>query len=433
MLLENGLPTSFFKRNTRITTIFSVLVILMPILNSYKSPISVLGLGEFSIILLLPFMLFSMLYGDKKIHLHKYWLFALYSIICSYVVMLFNDISLQEINNRLLRIIFYTFIIFIFGINFFDYKLSIKIYKYTSLLTCIFLILQCISYNIFDFIIPWKIPGLDFNILISTEEYYRKYYAYFRPTSFFTEPAHFVHYCSPYLAIILFSNSRHKMKEAIFISFAILLSSSVNGFIFVSVIWIIWFFHSTYTDKRLVSILFRTMIIALIPILFIVLYNKSNSFMLVINRLNNISNDVSAIVRLANGFFIFYQLETIYKFFGIGFGSYNDFKILKSINLLYDTEIEYMSSLSYILVSSGIFGFILYMVILFEIYRKAQKTGKVLIILLIIMFMSSSIYPSPIYVIILLFTLYADKKQFKNVKDNKLYLKRIGNKVSSLS
>jgi len=421
MLLEKNLSKNKLKGNSKIAIIFSILVIVMPILNCYKSPIPVLGLGEFSIVLLLPLMILSMLFSNKKIYLHKYWLFVFYSIICSYVVVLFNEISLHEINNRLLRIVFYTFVVFILGFNFFNYELSMKVYRYTCLLACAFLILQNISYSIFNFILPWKIPGIDFNILITTEEYFRKYYTNYRPTSLFTEPAQFVQYCSPYLALTLFNDSRRNMIEALFVSFAIILSSSVNGFIFVSIIWIVWFFYNMYIDRKLASILFRVIMIALVPVILIVLYNNSNNFVFIINRLNNINNDGSAIIRLTNGFSIFSQLDAVYKFVGIGFGSYDEFKVLHSINLLYDTEVEYMSSLSYILVSSGIFGFVLHAIILLDIYRKAQKVGKVLIILLMAMFISSSIYPSPIYVIILMFTLYSGKKVIREAKVNEDY------------
>ena len=399
-----------YRKN--ISLMFTISIVLMPILNSYVSPIRVLGLGEFLLILILPIMLIYIIINNIRFYFSEYWLYIIYGIFSTYFVVLLNKISFSEVNNRLFRNIFYAFIIFVLGQIFFDFELGSKIYKYVVLLACIFLILQLLSYILFDVIIPWKLPGIDFNINISMEEYFNKYKTSYRPTSFFTEPAHFVQYCTPYLAIILFKKIKLTKLDfmlSFFITIIILTSTSVNGFIFILVIWGLWSFYNLFIYNKRKNALFIFLSIYILPIVLFGLYNFIDGFKTIIDRIVNITNDISSIIRLVNGFIIFSQLDLLYKFIGIGFGSYDEFKELYPITLLHETKVEYMSSLSYLLVSSGILGFIFYLLFMLLLFKRSNILGKVLIILSFFMFFSSSIYSSPMFALLFVFVLSSKK------------------------
>jgi hypothetical protein len=403
-----------------INTIFTFIIMTMPIINNYASPIPAVGLSEFVLLLFMPFMLLSILLHHKKVALHGYWVFFFYGAVVSLIILIFNsEFSLSEVGKRLLRDAFYVFLIFLFAQKFFDVKFALELYKKLTIFTCTYLILQCISFYIFHYTLPWVIPGLEFNFSNrDMESYFQHYvamYQYiFRPTSVFVEPAQFAHFVAPYLILTLFSLNRLEKQDyilAIFVSISMLLSTSANAYVFMLVIWALWYIFSLIGVQKHnnVAVLFGAGVFAVIVLFFLNSY--SNIFDAVISRFDNIGNGVSGStnVRLLRGVYLFDALDPIYQILGIGFGSFSDFSSSYSITTMYDTKTEYMNSISYILVSSGITGLLIYLFTLYKISNMGILTVKMLILLLLVMSISSSVYSTPIYVIILSFALYLPK------------------------
>lgn len=415
---------STIEKKNIISITFTFLVMTMPIINNYASPIPSIGLSEFILLLSIPLMCHIIILYRKKILLHRYWLYFFYGITSSLVILLLNSkFSVDDVVDRLLRDTFYVFLVLLFAQIFFDVKYAIKLYKKLTIITCVYLILQCISFYVFDVILPWLIPGLDLNFstvsLSAYLEYYKNMYLYyFRPNSIFMEPAQFAQFVTPYLVLLLFPiNNKDNInyKLAILVSISLLLSTSANAYVLLFVIWSIWYIYSCIQVKEHKKIVvFFVVGISFIIALFL-LYKHSAEFNRFIMRLNNIGNGESGSgnVRLLRGAYFFGSLDSVFKIFGIGFGNFSNFSSAYFISTLYDIGTEYMNSLSYILVSSGIVGLVIFLWVLYCEYKKGSLSVKILVIILLLMFLSSSIYSSPIYVILLTFILYLPKNKIE--------------------
>ena len=109
------------------------------------------------------------------------------------------------------------------------------------------------------------------------------------------------------------------------------------------------------------------------------------------------------------GFYTFLSLPLLQKVFGIGFGNY-----AAAVSVMDNVEInmlenEYMNTVSYILVSSGIIGFLLMFFFFVYMYRHSSGISRVMIFALLIMSFGSSVYSSPIWIWMMLLVLYSNK------------------------
>ena len=134
----------------------------------------------------------------------------------------------------------------------------------------------------------------------------------------------------------------------------------------------------------------------------------------VLNRLIDLKNGVnphgSSAIRVLRGIAFYYNMPLFYQIFGSGFGNFLQFKELYKITTIYEMMDEYMNTNAYILVSSGIIGFSLFVASIFRRAAGRVIFSKMLIIIVLMYGMSSSIYGSAQFVIMLLFIMYAPKK-----------------------
>jgi hypothetical protein len=415
----NGVRDLQTKTNNKYYLIFTFLVITMPIVNSYASPLPSIGLSEFLILIFMPILLINLFKSQQKIKIHGYWLYFYYCVLISLLILLgYPSFSAIDVGERLLRDAFYTCIIFILAQNFFNIDYGYKLYRFLTIIACVFLLLQFIAFYLFNYTLPWIIPGLELNYSnIDTDTYVQSYTSlystYYRPTSFFLEPSYFSQFVTPFLILLLFqSNKKVDYKLAIFISIAMLLSTSANAYIFLVVVWISWFIYrslSVGNIKNIIGLIFTLLILVLV---IMILFKYSSIFNSVLDRFTTIGDGTSnsANVRLLRGIYFFGAIDPIFKLVGIGFGTFQDFSLLFSVSGMYDFTSEYMNSFSYLLISSGVVGISVFLYVIFLLYRKVNIPAKVLIIFMMTTFLSSSIYSSPIYVILFAFILNMTRK-----------------------
>ena len=124
---------------------------------------------------------------------------------------------------------------------------------------------------------------------------------------------------------------------------------------------------------------------------------------------DNVTN--SSQLRMMKGFTTFLALPLPQKIFGIGFGNYLAAVPLISrsatINMI---NSEYMNTVSYILVSAGIIGFIIMALFFIRLFRNNFGLGRIMIIALVIMSFGSSVYNSPIWIWMMLLILYSGSR-----------------------
>jgi hypothetical protein len=264
---------------------------------------------------------------------------------------------------------------------------------------------------LFGRIVLGNIPGIPLNYSIRNySELVSKYgsmYSYFyRPASLFLEPAHFAQFMGPALLFVLFDEKRkNRFPVAVFFSIAVLLSTSTNAVVIVIVAWVSYLAYENLQTKNVQNLLRIISVVIAIIVIIAVSARFSETFSYGITRLQKLiaGSDASgsAYERVMKGFEIWKQLNILEKIFGIGFGTYDSYYSLGTLSV-YNGEVEYMSSISYILVSGGIIGLTLFISAIAKYMRLRNYFNYALILFLTIVFFSSSVFNTPIYAIVML-------------------------------
>ncbi|MEK5585139.1 hypothetical protein MKZ21_23100 [Paenibacillus sp. FSL P2-0536] len=401
----------------------------MPITNIYLSPFPSVGIGEMLFLSIFPYLIFDL--KGRKFRGSSYWVFFIYAIFITLIVSFFQaDSNASDIIFKLLRDSVYVCIFLLFGQFYFNVNYAIKIYSKIVLLVSSYLFLQVISFRIFNFTLPWIIKFLPINYVgLSSNEYISKYvgmyYHQFRPTSIFLEPAHFAQYVIPCLILFLFPYKKNeviKLKSALYVSIALLFSSSAIGIILMLVTWSIWFLKNGVDSKNIGYKFFLILSFAVAIGVCFYLYQSGNEYVRVLSRIGEINlnaeDQSSGNIRVLRGFNIWSQFPELFKILGIGFGNYETFVVNNSINtFLYNVNgaSDYMSTISDILVYSGVLGAILFLRFMMKSFLVGSFTCKSLIIIMLLMFFASSLYSSPLYAICMSFILYLP---FENKQEN---------------
>ena len=408
------------KPITRWQKLFTTIVVLFPILDIYSVGVKGIGIGSILISISFVVILFRHLKMTYNIQWNPYFLFFLYGLIISLITLLLhNEFSATAVSIRLTYFLFYTLLIFMPSLYDFNIRYACKVYLIAGFFCSVFLLVQYVSFFVFNHTLLGIIPGLPLNYSITdynewTDSYNNLYDIIFRATSIFPEPAAFAQYVSPLLVIILFTSliEKKKLTMAGFFSIALFLSTSTNAIIFSVIIWIIYFLYRGYDDMKNKDgsvLLLPVIIVIFIALLFPMVMTDnpiSNYTSQQLNDLFDIKTTSSAYLRVIRGFDIYTQLGLLEQIFGIGFGTYTSYYSMGSIYVL-DGDTEYMSALSYLFVSSGIVGFFLFLFSLLYNVQKGGVVSKVLAFWIILIFTSSSIFHSPIYSLVYLFILHA--------------------------
>lgn len=388
---------------------FTIIVILMPILNIYSAGISSLGIGDVLSVVVIPFLLVSNRWKIRSTE-KQYSRFALYFVLISFIMTIFiSGYSLTQFALKGLRFIIYTILIICFGRDWFDVDYGFKLYIRISTIAATYLILQYILKTFFSITLPITIPYLKLLYTDSTGAAYNEQllqmYSIFgyRAPGFFKEPSHFCQYVVLSVAILLFK-SASSVKRNVSISIiiaAIIVSYSAIGYISLVATIIIWFLY-TYKSRSLVNNLFF-LVIGSFVIVFLSI--KSGAFSSAVSRINTINYTHAATgnLRLLRGFYVYQQIPFVFKILGIGFGNYSAFIDAFGIQTFFDNLVdkhsEYMSAISCVLLNSGLIGLGLYISGLIAIFRKATLIQKVLFVNFVILIVATSSFFSATYVL----------------------------------
>ena len=388
---------------------FTIIVILMPILNIYSAGISSLGIGDVLSVVVIPFLLVSNRWKIRSTE-KQYSRFALYFVLISFIMtIIISGYSLTQFALKGLRFIIYTILIICFGRDWFDVDYGFKLYIRISTIAATYLILQYILKTFFSITLPITIPYLKLLYTDSTGAAYNEQllqmYSIFgyRAPGFFKEPSHFCQYVVLSVAILLFksaSNVKRNISLSIIIA-AIIVSYSAIGYISLLATIIIWFLY-TYKKRRLVNNLF---LLVIGSFAIVILSIQSGAFSSAISRINTINYTHAATgnMRLLRGCYVYQEIPFVFKIFGIGFGNYSafidTFRIQTFFDSLLDKHSEYMSAISCVLLNSGLIGLGLYISGLIAIFRKTTLVQKVLFVDFVILIVATSSFFSATYVL----------------------------------
>ena len=371
---------------------FTILLILLPILYQLRSPFSVISMGE---LLLVPFIVIGFFKclrkGKGKIRV-PHGLLAFYFIP---VMLIFMSIwesyfSIVSCTTVILRILYF-FILIIIANDEFNVKKGIKLYFNIALWLSLYLILQvCWHYFLNgELPIPRNFPNILFadRSFITTEQYYHLYG--FRPASFFLEPSWYADYFMPLICILLFNksianflNDKKRIIFAAYFSVTILFTSSSLGVLYVIIAWFFFLFtsYSEMSIKNIYKVFY--LLAALFAMLFVL---QSEFFFITIMRF---LNGASIGPRFVRGFIIFDNMNIYHQIFGVGLNNIGNYVSLNGIVTMYDeADLNYTVTLTNRLIATGIIGT---MALIYfwvrQIIEKKSGIAKVLLIELLVSF-----------------------------------------------
>ncbi|MCI9136005.1 MAG: hypothetical protein HFH48_00325 [Lachnospiraceae bacterium] len=406
----------------KITKIFTICVLLFPILTIYATPIPQISFGEIVLFSLMLVMSADMACRRRSIKWNPFWCYLFYalciSIAASIILLLVRaDFSYTDMMQRVLRDGFYFAIVLVFGAWYFDFDYGKKIIRLISIVFGLFMILQVAAYAAVHVYVPGVIPQLETTISggFTGAELTERFAltasvdGYARASGFFSEPAVAAHFMTVALLLELFpENQKVNYKLAGFYSTAMLLTFSVNAYVAILGCWGLW---AVYSDKYRKNDVIRIVFFAFAFCVIAVFAMRSNAIAGVVNRLIELKNggrtEGSSVIRVVRGMAFYLKMPLFCQLFGSGFGNFIQFREIFAITTVYETADEYMNTNAYILVSSGAVGLLLFIGSLLRNTKGKIVFARMLLILLFIFGLSSSIYSSAQFVIMLLFIMYA--------------------------
>lgn len=233
--------------------IFSLLIVLYPILNRYASFIPMITLSE---TFLLFFLIFVIL--KKKIRIQKIFLPFVVYLSFIFIFHLLSDSNGEESRDNLgtmFRLIFLYVSLTILGRGFLDGKTALKWLNIVACLMVCYCILQWLAAKVGVYLTTY-IPGLP--IMAEDRDQYildqqMKYGLTYRPYGLLNEPAALSVYLLLPLAINLFSelHIHSRIKKAAVISLGCFICMSSTGIIMCSLAWFIFvFFNRSAAAKQ---------------------------------------------------------------------------------------------------------------------------------------------------------------------------------------
>lgn len=392
----------------KLKKIFTLLIVILPIMSQYSSMVPGFSIGDLLLFLIMLFIIIDLLkkkpvHNINKIVRNPFIWFISYIIFGSLISVLFQYYSaFNDVAVRSTRYIFYIILATYISSIYFDFNNFMKWYRRVVIFATLFLFVQLFLFNFKGYVLMGTIPGLEISNPGYSEETMRNLYSYFyRPSSIFLEPGYFPQYTLPYLAYLLFKtrlNVKYRFLEAILLTIAIIFTTSGQGIVISFFVWSLWLLTKFYNSKsKKINIKFIMAIVAFIILIPIIINHPTVDRSL--GRLFGTST-ASSNSRIFRGFFIYKELGFIYKIIGVGYGNVGAHILHNQIYTVYDSPhivSEYMNSVAYILVNLGVIGFIFMIWIFIYLWKNTSGFNRVCVYILILLsgvstfFLSNSI------------------------------------------
>lgn len=423
ILMENS---NQYYNNSVLRKGYTILILLLPITMVYASPIPSVSFGEIIILLFIAILLGDMIMKRELILIKSpfliYLMYALLVTVVSGIIftVMFNEFSMTDSIQRMIRDTVYFAMALLFAPAYFDFQYGIKVIRKIIFILGIFVFIQFIVYAMLQVYIPGIIPQMKTTISggITGAELIDRFArnaaldGFARPNGFLKEPASIAQFVSVGLLLELFPQERRvNFKRAIFYSFVMLITLSVNAYVALLVCWSLW---ALYTNRGSRDYFIRIILFVLLLIIALILMMQNPKTASIINRLIELKNggrpNGSSAVRVMRGMAFYFKMPPFYEIFGSGFGNFLQFKSLYNISTIYELADEYMNTNAYILISSGIVGFGLYLSALVREAKQRHIFAGMIALIILTFGLSSSIYSSDVYVIMLAFFITTPKK-----------------------
>lgn len=221
-----------------------------------------------------------------------------------------------------------------------------------------------------------------------------------RVAAVYSEPAHYILFQSTIIISSLLEvdcleiSENKRILYSVIISLSIVLSSSSTGIVYLAFIWCGWLLYSKKLSKKFIFIIIGT-------ILIVVFYTQGDWLKFSIEHFKDMDfrRITSGSFRLARGFAVYGKINIFQKIIGIGSGVTKDVIKRNGIITLYDglenIGSDYVSTLSAILLDTGIIGFALFIVLISSFIIRCDKKGRFLVGMYLLYIVSNEIIYTP--------------------------------------
>ena len=359
--------------------IYAALLALLPIMSGYAGIASV-DLG--TIILFLWGCVCALAIGNLKVVLPRgYLAFLFFSLICTTIATAKVPLGI---------ILFVVNVIL--ALNYTKLQYVLKVYSFAVYTACLLFLVQEVLFSTTGYrpsgLLPW-IPIVYEDI---SDAYKLSLLIADRSSSFFLEPAYFVEFLFPFIAIKLFSINTKSRMEAIAVSFVVIFVRSGTGALLLMIIWGLWFFISSF--KKRAKIFVAIVFISALAV--IVTYDSSiSSLYSRVQELDlerGISGESSSgFIRFYRGYLLYAELPLVNKLFG---ASSDMIDHLIGVNYYFsdNKNLTFLNGAQSLLIYYGFFSFVLYMRHLLLYCYKVRVEVIVLAICCIYLMLSESFF-----------------------------------------
>lgn len=318
-------------------------------------------------------MVIIVIFTAHIFHVSKELIIYASMIVILYIIdMLVMDLDFKDVTLRMLRYVFYITYLALFSIDYFDIFYGEKLYRYISVISSVFILIQLLVYKILGHYIPGFLtflPLIREELLWHYMNYENRFIYDPRPRSFFSEPQIFATFVLGYLAILLFKDKWTKKDKMVIVILCvgIIVSMSTTAIIGLAFIWLIFLIKIIIRKKVSVFVAFLLVVAALLMFIIPVMYSE---------RLHLGSHSVTG--RLG-----------IYSVF---WGSKSDFLNLMIGHGMVDIDtsslpgyLGFIPSLFRIYYYYGVIGCAVLTMIFIRLYRKINLKYKYLLLLVVML------------------------------------------------
>ena len=313
-------------------------------------------------------------------------------------------------------------------IMFFSIKktdLFYKYYKNIVIICLVFFYIQEFSYHILNHriysVLSFMPFALDYDSVLT---YYAEMDTAERSSSFFSEPAMFVQYLLPILAISLLSEKYRNYRLAAVITLTLLLSQSGNalfGLLIVLCCFLFHFFKRRKGPLRVFYIVLASVVIGGASYLYI----SSDMGQLLMQRRVAIKSDSveemgyagSGFVRIYRGYGVYEAYGPIQKVIGNDDEKYVSSCISKSdVSSFFVNENDfYFNNFQSFLLYTGLIGAIFFFLIICKEWSEVNIEGKTILLTFVVLSFISSLYLTDTMALYLLLPLLLRESQKNNL------------------
>lgn len=402
---------------TPMISIYTTIVVTLPIISIYASGIEGFTLGDI-VLALVFFVCIINLMTSKKFEVGKSakLLFLLIDviIITSIISILIQNIfsinmlvpvSTNEIAIRTIRRSFYYALVPLVSSKWFDYQQAKKQIQVLGVLGTLFIGLQYILYYGFSYILNGYLKFLPlYHENYMTQDYVARYSTIFRPTGYLLEPAHMSRYMLIALVLFLFDkrddykSASRSMKYSFIVTLGICLTTSGIGIMIAVVVWIVRVLTLLFARQHKITV--NMIGIAILIIIAFIFLFQSDIVQMALLRVENsdLANVNTAGGARFRGFVQYFNLPALFKIFGMGYGSTPNTNI-----------VTWFSGASYILFGTGIIGFTICGYIFVKLFfMEKTSTGRVLIVVWGLLFAMDDSFMSHVAVVYFSFICFSN-------------------------